>query len=162
MSSGQWRSERRNPLRFLETALMSLLLLGIILLGAAQIVLRNFFSYSIIWADELMRMAVLWLAILGAMVASSESRHLSIGLVQRYFPESWHKPAAVVSSLFAGLVSGVLAWHSWRYVWDTRRYGDTILGDLPAWMFQVILPIGFSVICYRFLLHCIALLRGDK
>lgn len=150
---------RLNLLRYLETALMSLLLLGILVLGAAQIILRNFFSYSIIWADELMRLAVLWLAILGAMVASSEARHLAIGLVPRYCPESWHKPAAVLSSLFAGLVSALLGWHAWRYVLDTKRYGDTVLGDLPAWLFQLILPIGFALIACRFLAHAVKLLR---
>jgi TRAP-type C4-dicarboxylate transport system permease small subunit len=52
-----------------ETVLLSVLLLGCIGIAAAQIVLRNVFSYSLYWADEWIRLAVLWLAMIGAMAA---------------------------------------------------------------------------------------------
>lgn len=149
-------------LRNVETFLLCALLLLVIVLGAGQIVLRNAFSYSLFWADELIRLAVLWLAVLGAMVASSEGRHIAIGIVPRYFPKAWHRPAEVLSMLFATIVSALLTWQAFRFVADTKRFGDTVLGDLPAWPFQAIMPIGFALITVRFLAHAVHALRGRQ
>jgi TRAP-type C4-dicarboxylate transport system permease small subunit len=145
--------------RRVETALMSVLLLGIIVLASLQIVLRNIFSYALIWADDLIRLAVLWLAVVGALAASREGRHIAIGIVPRYFPQAWHKPAAVVASGFATVVSAMLAWQAFRFVADSYRFGDTVLGDLPAWAFQLVMPVGFAVIAWQFLARTIHTLR---
>jgi TRAP-type C4-dicarboxylate transport system permease small subunit len=148
--------------RRVETALMSVILLGIVALESLQILLRNFFSYAIFWADDLIRLGVLWLAVIGALAASREGRHLAIGIVPRYCPPSWHKPAACLASVFAALVTALLAWHSFRFVFDSYRYGDTVLGDLPAWAFQLVMPIGFSLISYRFFNSVVQILRRDQ
>lgn len=148
--------------RKLETLLLSLLLLGIICLAGSQIVLRNIFSSSIFWADELIRIAILWLAMIGAMAASREGRHIAIGIVPRYFPVSWHRPAAIFAAGFGACISALLAWESCRFVADTYRFGDELLGGLPAWPFQVIMPIGFAVIGWRFAIDVLALLRAAR
>lgn len=137
--------------RRIETALMSVLLLGIVVLASLQIVLRNVFSYGLIWADDLIRLAVLWLAVVGALAASRDGRQIAIGIVPRYFPSAWHKPAALIASAFATVVSAVLAWQALRFVADSYRFGDTVLGDLPAWAFQLVMPVGFALIAWQFL-----------
>jgi TRAP-type C4-dicarboxylate transport system permease small subunit len=48
------------------------------------------------------------------------------------------------------VVCGLLAWFSLRFVRDSREFGDVLLGDLPAWWFQLILPVGFGLIAYRY------------
>jgi TRAP-type C4-dicarboxylate transport system permease small subunit len=146
--------------RRIETWLLVVLLFGIVALTASQILLRNFFSYSIFWADELVRLAVLWLAVIGAVAASREGRHIATGIVPRYFPHAWHKPAAVSSMLFAALITGILAWQSVHLVHDTWRFQDTVLGDWPAWMFQAVMPAGFALMCYRFVRHALAAWRA--
>lgn len=146
--------------RRIETALMSGLLLSIIVLAALQIVLRNVFSYSLFWVDDLVRIAVLWLAVIGAVAASRDGRHLAIGLVARYFPEVWHKPAEVTAGAFACAVSGALAWHASRFVYDSFRFGDSLLGDVPAWPFQVVMPVGFALIAFQFLIRTLSRLRS--
>jgi TRAP-type C4-dicarboxylate transport system permease small subunit len=145
--------------RRIETALMSVLLLGVVGLASLQIVLRNVFSYALIWADDLIRIAVLWLAVIGALAASRDGRHIAIGIVPRYFPEAWHKPAAVIASAFAALISGILAWHAFRFVADSYRFEDTVLGDLPAWAFQIVMPVGFTLISWQFLTRTVRSLR---
>jgi TRAP-type C4-dicarboxylate transport system permease small subunit len=105
-------------------------------------------------------MAVLWLAMIGGMAASREGRHIAIGIVPRYFPAVWHTPAAALAMTFASLVTAALAWHSLRFVLDSYRFGDTALGDLPAWMFQVVMPVGFAVMSFRFAASAVAVVRG--
>ena len=148
--------------RRIETALMSVLLLAIVALSALQILLRNVFSYSLYWADDVIRIGVLWLAVVGAVAASRESKHLAIGLVARYFPNVWHRPSAIIAGTFACAISAVLSWHSGRFVLDTFRFGDTLLGDFPAWPFQLVMPIGFAVMSYHFFVRTFGKLRQGQ
>ena len=41
--------------------------------------LRNFFSIGFAWGDGLTRLAVLWLGLLGALAASRDGRHITMG-----------------------------------------------------------------------------------
>ncbi len=50
-----------------EDGLIVTVLLGMVLLAVAQIGLRNFGGVSLVWAEPLLRNAVLWIGLLGAM-----------------------------------------------------------------------------------------------
>lgn len=155
------RTPQRNGLGYrLETSLLCLLLLGIVVLAALQIVFRNFFSYSLFWADELIRLAVLWLAMVGGIAASSNARHIALGIVERYLPRAWHRPAAIAAAAFAALVTAALAWQGYRFVFESFSYGDSVLDGRPAWIFQSVIPIGFAIMSCRFVLHAVALARS--
>ena len=53
-----------------ENGLLVLLLTGMILLAMLQIVLRNGWDTGLSWADPTLRVAVLWVTLLGAMAAT--------------------------------------------------------------------------------------------
>ena len=148
--------------RRIETLLLTLLLLAIIVLAALQIVLRNVFSTSLFFADEIIRIAVLWIAMVGGVAAAREGRHIAITIVPRYFPEAWHKPAGLIATGFAAAVTAMLSWQSFRFVADSMRFGDVVLGDLPAWLFQSVMPVGFALMCLHFLSEIVRILRGRK
>ena len=38
---------------------------------------------------------------------------------------------------------------------DSYAFGDTLFGGWPAWIFQLILPIGFAAIAWRYLVRAI-------
>ena len=139
--------------RRIEDALLVVGLAGLILLGAAQILLRNAFSVGLVWADGLMRLTVLWLALLGAIAASRDRKHIAIDVTDRILPPRLRVAAAIVRNLFTSIVCALLAWYSWSFVRDSREFGDVLLGNLPAWWFQLILPVGFALISYRYLLR---------
>lgn len=152
--------QRQGPGRRLETALLCLLLLAIVVLATLQIVFRNFFSFSLFWADELIRLAVLWLAMIGGVAASRDGRHIAIGIVGRFLPPAWRRPAAVAAALFAALVTAALAWQGYRFVSDSYAFGDTVLDGWPAWVFQSVIPVGFAIISYRFARQALRGIRG--
>ncbi len=137
--------------RWCENLLLVLLFAAILGLSTTQIVLRNFFASGLFWADELVRLLVLWLAVVGALAATRDRRHIAIELIVRALPEFLQRMTRSVVGLFAAAVAGVFAWQSWRFVVDSREFGDTVLGDWPAWYFQLILPLGFALIAWRFL-----------
>ena len=133
---------------------------GLILLGAAQIVLRNFFSISFAWGDGLARLAVLWLALLGALAASRDGRHITMGALARVLPPRLRIVAGVCADAFGAAVSAALAWASWSFVSGSREFGDTLLGDIPAWWLQAIMPVAFGLIAAQFILHAVKRARG--
>jgi TRAP-type C4-dicarboxylate transport system permease small subunit len=147
-------------MRAVETWLIVAILGGLVMLGAAQIVLRNVFSIGFAWGDGLARLAVLWLALLGALAASRDARHITMGAVVRFLPDRLRWLAGVAANLFGAVVSGALAWHAAVFVRDSRSYGDLLLTDIPAWWLQAIMPIAFALMAYQFLAHATRQLLG--
>jgi len=137
--------------RWVENSLLALVLFAMIGLAVSQVLLRTVFASGLAWADEALRLLVLWAAMLGAIAASRDNVHLRIDLLSRFLPTHWRRATAVVVDLFAAAVSAILAWYSWRFVAETREFGDTVLGAWPAWGFQAILPGAFTLIAYRYL-----------
>ncbi len=138
--------------RWLEDSLLVAILIGMIGLASVQIILRNGFDSGLIWADELLRILVLWVAMAGAMVASRADRHLRIDVLARLMPIRPRLTVGALVDMFTAAVAGLVAWHAWRFVMESREYEDVLLGDLPAWWFQTILPLGFGLIALRYAL----------
>lgn len=146
--------------RALENGLIVALLGFLIVFASAQIVLRNVFSIGVTWADGLTRMIVLWLALLGALAASRDGRHIRMNAVTQWLPPRLQSAAGLASDLFAAMVSGALAYLSFEFVRDSRTYGDVLLGQFPAWWFQAVMPVAFALIAYRFVAHALGRARG--
>ena len=157
-----WLARAERWGRWLEHTVLTLLLSGLILLASAQILLRNVFSTGLAWGDGLVRLMVLWLALLGAIAASRENKQIKIDLLSRSLSGPLQTVANITTDLFTAIVTGLLAWHSWRFVQESRIYGDRLLNDWPAWVFQLILPIGFGLICYRYALRAVRRLPGTR
>jgi TRAP-type C4-dicarboxylate transport system permease small subunit len=136
--------------RWIENALLLALLTTLMTLAVAQIFLRNVLSMGLPWADGAVRIAVLWLAVLGAVAASRDQKHIAINLSERLLPTRLQRPASILVEIFTAAVSAWLAWYSWIFVRDSRAFGDLILGDWPAWIFQAVLPVGFALIGFRY------------
>ena len=135
-----------------ENTLLVLLLLGMIGLSVAQIVLRNAFDTGFFWTDELLRLMVLWVAVVGAVAASRTDRHISINLVENYLGERSLAATKAIVHAFSAVICGLVMWFSLDFVRTSHEYGDILLGAVPAWWLQCVLPLGFGLICYRYLL----------
>ncbi|MEM9173380.1 MAG: TRAP transporter small permease [Pseudomonadota bacterium] len=146
--------------RAAEDAVLVLLLSAMILLATTQIVMRNLFDSGFIWGDESLRLMVLWLALAGAVAAARADKHIAIDVLSRFLPLTGQRLARIVTHGFTSAVCGVIAWHATRFVMQAYEYEDTLLGDQPAWLFQIVLPIAFALMAWRYLvLVIIALLQ---
>jgi TRAP-type C4-dicarboxylate transport system permease small subunit len=148
--------------RWLEDALLVGLFAALTLLAVLQIVLRNLGLAGFVWADGLVRIGVLWVALIGAVAASRDQKHIAIDLARRLLPARFWRPLSVAVDAFTAIVCGFLAYYSWTFVRDSRAFGDTLFGDWPAWIFQLILPLGFALISYRYTLSCLRGVTGVK
>ena len=142
--------------RLVENSMLVVLLTSMILLASSQIILRNFFDSGFVWADELLRILLLWTAMFGAVAASRENRQIAIDVLSRFLPGRWKNLAMTLVQFFTAAVSGLIAWHSYRFVNDSRMFEDLLMGDWPAWVFQSVIPLGFAMIAYRYLVFGLA------
>jgi TRAP-type C4-dicarboxylate transport system permease small subunit len=141
--------------RIAENVALVLTLSAMILLGSTQIILRNFFDTGFGWADEALRLMVLWVAMFGAVAASREHRHISIDVLARILPDSVKAWVAIVVDALTAAITLMLAWYSWDFVAESYGYEDSLLNDLPAWLFQSVLPIAFLLIAYHYVIACL-------
>lgn len=137
--------------RIAEDTLLVLILSGMVLLAAGQIVLRNFFDIGFIWGDELLRLMVLWIAVAGAVAASRNDKHINIAILDRYLPGRLSLAVRALVQLFTASICGIVCWESARFVATTHEFGDVLLGSVPAWILQAVLPVGFGLIAWRYL-----------
>ena len=147
-------------LRWLEDALLVALLGSLVLLASLQIVLRNVFDSGIIWGDPLLRVLVLWVGLLGAMVASRDDRHITVDVLSEALPPRGLALARTLTNLFTASVAGVIAAHASRFVAMEYEAGASAFAQLPAWPFEAILPLAFGVISLRSILGFSAQLRA--
>ena len=146
--------------RWLEDALLVGLLLALMVLACTQIVLRNGFDTGLVWADELLRLLLLWLAMLGAVAASRDNRQITIDVLSRFLGPSWLRWMEAVTSTFTCGVTAALSYYCAVFVSQSREFEDTVLGELPAWPFQVVLPAAFALISYRYALRALRAFMG--
>ncbi|MDX1518285.1 MAG: TRAP transporter small permease [Woeseiaceae bacterium] len=147
--------------RRLEDTALVLLLCGMMLLAVGQIVLREIFSTGFVWADELVKLMLLWLAMVGSIAASRDDRHIRIDALSHLFPPLAIRLTRIVVDSFAAAVCAVIAWHAYRYVKLVDiEFGDTVLIDTPAWIVHAIVPLAFLLISYRFVVLVVWQLVG--
>lgn len=144
----------------LEDGVLVSLLLAMIALAFGQIVLRNFFSTGVAWVDPLLRVLVLWVGLIGAMVAARLDKHISVDVLTRLLNPRLTAIGQLVTRLFAAAVSGLIAWHAARFIVDEWRSGSVAFAGLPAWLLELIIPLAFGIIAFRFLLQALATLPG--
>lgn len=129
-----------------EDGLLILLLGLMIALAGAQILLRNFFDTGIDWTPPLLRLLVLWLALLGGMAATRADNHIAIDVISRFLPIRLRRLADAATRLFTTVVCAIIAWHAAQFVWMEYQDGMILFGRMPAWSGEIIIPIGFAAI----------------
>ncbi|MEE8108957.1 MAG: TRAP transporter small permease, partial [Gammaproteobacteria bacterium] len=108
---------------------------------------------------ELLRILVLWLAILGALAASRDQRHIAIDALTRHLSPRLGMLAALFVSVFVAVVCGFICHASFLFVRGAYIANESVLGGQPAWVFQSILPIGFGLMSWRYLTHAARRIR---
>ncbi len=144
----------------IEDGLLVFTLTAMILLAGLQIVLRNGWDSGLTWGDPLLRILVLWVGLLGAMAATRANNQITIDLLSRLLSERLNRIKSVVVDLFAAVVCGLLAYHSARFVMMEYEDGMMAFAAVPAWLCELILPLGFGLMALRYLLFCIGHLLG--
>jgi C4-dicarboxylate transporter DctQ subunit len=147
-----------------EGWLLILFLSLMVFLTFLQVFLRSLFIYihmgwandlmgSLDWAEPFVRLLVLWVTFLGASLVTGENKHIKIDLLSQIIPLSWRPPLDVLLSLAGALVAALMFKASLFYVSTEMSFGGKLFLNVPNWIGQLILPAGFLLIGFRFLVR---------
>ena len=146
-----------------EKVLVVSAIAAMVVLSAVQIAMRTVGAGGLPWADELIRFSMMWVAFLGASLATSERRHITIDLLDRSLSPRGKAAFNLVVEILGLLVMGAIAWVGVWYIGQERAYPDRspALGVL-YWHVKTIIPAALGVIAWRFGLLAIEDARGLK
>lgn len=137
----------------IEDAMLVIILSSMIILAGTQIILRNIFQSGFTESDTLLRILVLWVGMIGAVVATRERRHISIDILTRYLSGKVRLYVDVIINVFVVIVCGLLATHSARMLMVDYTDGTIAFGKVPTWALESILPVAFSIITLRYVMY---------
>jgi len=151
-----------------EDGLLVGLLATMIIVAGAQIVSRNLLDRGFVWGDELLRILVVWLTFVGAVAASRDRNHVAIDLLSRFLPRRGRLAARLLADVATAAIAALLAYASIRFVGMEKEAASTVLQQIPtwisrfvsgsggeigvpAWLVESILPVGFGLVAWRYL-----------
>ena len=88
-------------------------------------------------------------------LATRQGRHIRIDIFPKLIPQAYQRVIEGLTALAAFGVSAALTGAALTLVLDERKAGTELVLDLPTWIAQVILPVGFLLIAFRFGLRAI-------
>ncbi|MCD4653999.1 TRAP transporter small permease, partial [bacterium] len=136
--------------RQFENFILYFLLTLLILLSFAQVAGRLFFNIGFPDADPVICHLVLWLGMVGAVLATREKEHITIDVVSRFVSGRLLCIIQVITGLFTSAVCGFLTWIAVRFIRDEIQYCTMEIIGLPLWVFQLIIPVSFGLMSIRF------------
>jgi C4-dicarboxylate transporter, DctQ subunit len=137
-------------LETLEDAVLALLLGALIALACGQIALRNLFDTGIDWIGPLVRHLVLWLGLIGALVAARRGQHIAIDAFSRLLAERPRSALAALVAAATAVACAFVALHGARLVALDREAGGMAFARVPAWYVEAAIPLCFGgmALCY--------------
>ena len=139
----------------IEELLLSVILVALISLACLQIALRLFFGTGLIWADPLLRYLTLWGGMLGAVLAVSQEKHISLDILNNLLNRQIRRYLKVINYIFCTIVCGFLSYASLRFIFDEISFGGSVILAIPSWVLNLIFPIGFGIMTLRFFLGAV-------
>lgn len=151
MKAGDLLLSLRCAVHRLEETVLLLLMGSMIVLACSQIVLRNLFAITLLWAEPMIRHLVLWSGFIGALIATRADKHIKIDAAMRLFSPRQRDLLQGFTSLFSAVICLLLTWVSIRFFLDERAFGGSAFLAIPTWQLQLIFPLTFGAMSLRFL-----------
>ncbi len=138
-------------LNTLETIFLAGLFLSLIIISVLQIIMRNLLDSGLLWADDYMRVVVLWLALIGAMVASRQTEHINIDVLNNKLPEAYLRWINRLTHMFTVSICLTLTWYSIDFVAQEYTYGGMAFSSVPIWICEAVIPFALLIISLRYI-----------
>ena len=140
-------------LSIIENAFIIIILFATMFISVTQIVLRNGFSSGLSWADPALKMLVLYITIVGSIIATRENKHLSIDVLSKFLPEHLNHLVQKSTNIFAAFICLLMSYYSLQLLQISKKFEDVAFNGIPLWVLQIILPVGFLLMAIRFIIN---------
>ena len=151
ISNGADRWEKTDEaIAKVEQTLIITFLSLMICLAFLQIILRNVFSTGLDWGESFLRNLVLWIGFIGATLATKEGKHINIDIVSRWLPSLGRNIVMLITHLFSFSVCCLLTYAALKFIRNEAEMGNRTLLNIPVWIPEMILPMTFALMTFRF------------
>ena len=104
------------------------------------------------WAQEMCIFMFVWMAKFGAAYGVRVGTHVGVDLLVNRLPPAYSKGLVTLGLLGGVVFTGLVAWMSAGLVWDISKTDQTSEElEWPMWVVYLCIPLGSSLMCYRFL-----------
>lgn len=145
--------------------LLSISLFVMILLTVLNIILR-LKSITFFWIDPLNRHLVFLSAFLGGVLATGRGTHISIDMVSKVLESrGWHKVEIFLKRLIAFVSLVGVLWlvsASFDFFQMEKEFGKESFWGIHSSTFVFIIPLGFSLIGFRFFVLLLKSFSANK
>ena len=130
----------------------SALMVVIACLGLWQVVTRFVFSQPSVWTEEVMRRLLIWMVMLGMVVAVRKGALVSVDLMLRLSRGTWRRVVrAVITGVHLAFFS-VLVWFGFDLVWRVRFQTFASMDLSMGWAYAAV-PVGALLAMLATLAH---------
>jgi len=150
-----------------ESAGVVLALTLMVALKFTDVVLRNAGQGGVPAFATVAQHLVLWVGMLGAALATSSRKHISIEVVGPYLPPAAKRAVDVLLDLVTAVVCAFLAYVAWRWLATFEIPEPRTLFTIPLvgapfrhWWSLAVIPAGFALIGVRFALRALESAAG--
>ncbi len=133
-----------------ESYISQILLVFFITLLFVQVILREFFDYTLTWGEELARFSFIWFVFFGAVVAARLSAHNRVTFQFKKFSQKTQNYIHAFADVIWLVFNGVMIWKSIFLINSMMQftYTSPTLGWNMAYVY-FIFPISFSLMSVR-------------
>ena len=145
-----------------ESYICQLLLAFFVTLLFVQIILREIFSYTLSWGEELARFSFVWFVFFGAVVAARLAAHNRVTFQFKKFPKKVQNYIEAFADLIWLCFNGVMIWKSIFLIKSMMQftYISPTLGWSMAYVY-LIFPIAFTLMSIRIIqVNYLKLIKG--
>jgi TRAP-type C4-dicarboxylate transport system permease small subunit len=126
--------------------LLAVALIGAVLLNFVNVVGRYGFGTGFFAADELQTYSMVYMAFLGAAVATWRGLHLRMDLLLKRLPERAKALLGAAELLLVIVLGGLVTYVAWRYVGQMYALGArSQTAQIPMWIPHAAIALGFGL-----------------
>ena len=122
-----------------------------------EVMARYFFIRPTIWAAELSQLCLIWGCLIAMAWLLSARRHIAVDAVMQLLPVGVQRWVEAAAMLVVAAFSAMVTWKGWDIFLDSFERGRTTgsLLDLPSWIVELAVPLGFGLLFIQSLIEAI-------
>lgn len=126
-----------------------------------EVAARYFFIAPTIWAAELSQMALIWGSLIGMPWMLSARRHITVTAITSIMPSGIRRILELIAMFVVLVFSLIVMIWGWEIFYDSFVRGRTTgsLMNLPIWIVELSVPVGFALLSMQAIIEFIKVAR---
>ncbi len=128
-----------------------------------EVIARYFFIKPTTWAAELSQLCLIWGCLLAMGWVLSQRHHITVNAVTNLLPPKVQKAfvALALTAIIAfSVIVAIWGWDIFYDSWERGRTTGSIL-NLPSWIAELSVPVGFALLAAQAVVELIGLPKGN-